>query len=156
MEQPIPSVTTGFPKMRIRLSRLAVPIVAALCATVAACTNDQTPPQATQPAARLSEPGTLLGALLASEVGAGVRESDVPLAQQAAIQAHSTRVGAEVTWKNPETGNSGAITPVREGYAPDGRFCREYQQSVTAQGRTGAVFGITCRQPDGGWRLASN
>jgi len=143
MEQPIPSVTTGFPKMRIRLSRLAVPIVAALCATVAACTNDQTPPQATQPAARLSEPGTLLGALLASEVGAGVRESDVPLAQQAAIQ-------------NPETGNSGAITPVREGYAPDGRFCREYQQSVTAQGRTGAVFGITCRQPDGGWRLASN
>jgi len=133
-------------------------IVLAFAASIAlgACATPIATAPTPQPLPRLSEPGTLFGALLASDVGAGILGSDVPLARRAVEEAHGTRAGARLEWRNPETGNAGSVTPVREGYAQDGSFCREYHQSLTVSGRTGQVLGISCRQPDGQWRLVSN
>jgi len=38
--------------------------------------------------------------------------------------------------------------------APMGDACREYQTTVTIDGRQQRAFGVTCRQPDGSWRIA--
>ncbi len=136
--------------------RLNIVLVVATSMALAACAAPTAAPPAPQPLPRLSEPGTLFGALLASDVGAGIRGSDVPFARKAIEEAHATRAGARLEWRNPETGNAGSVTPIREGYAQNGAFCREYHQSLTVSGRTGQVLGISCRQPDGQWRLVSN
>jgi surface antigen len=136
--------------------RLNIVLAVVASMGLAACTPQLASPPASQPVPRLSEPGTLFGALLAGNVGAGISGSDVPIARQAIADAHATRAGARVEWRNPETGNGGSITPIREGYAQNGAFCREYHQSLTVAGRTEQVLGISCRQPDGQWRLVSN
>ena len=136
--------------------RLNIVLLAASSMALAACATPTAAPPAPQPLPRLSESGTLFGALLASDVGAGIRGSDVPFARKVIDAAHGTRAGARLEWRNPETGNAGSVTPIREGYAQNGAFCREYHQSMTVSGRTGQVLGVTCRQPDGQWRLVSN
>jgi surface antigen len=58
-------------------------------------------------------------------------------------------------WKNPDTGSSGAITPIQTYQNADGRYCREYQQTVTIGGREERAYGTACRTPDGTWQLVS-
>jgi surface antigen len=137
-----------------RAARAAVAGASLLgAAALAACAPEE-PPQTTIP--RLSESGTLFGVLLESGVGPGIRTSDLELARDAAERAHQARIGGSVEWANPETGNRGSVTAIREGFAQNGAFCREYRQAATVAGRTEQVFGIVCRQPDGAWRLASS
>ena len=44
--------------------------------------------------------------------------------------------GEPSRWHNPNTGNAGAITPTRTDRSAGGIYCREYQLTVTAGGRT--------------------
>lgn len=61
--------------------------------------------------------------------------------------------GADGQWRNPDTGHSGAITPIRTVQRPDGVFCRQYRETT----RLGVVedlrFGLACRQADGNWKV---
>lgn len=34
-----------------------------------------------------------------------------------------------------------------------GRYCREYQSTITVNGRPQASYGTACRMPDGTWRI---
>jgi len=122
-------------------------------AALGACAPEE-PPQTALPVG--TEAGTLFGVLLASGIGPGIRTSDLELARAAAERAHDARIGGSVEWANPETGNSGSVTAIREGYAQNGAFCREYRQAATVGGRTEQVFGVVCRRADGAWRLASS
>ena len=58
-------------------------------------------------------------------------------------------------WRNPNTGNAGAITPTRTYRSAAGIYCREYQLTAPAGGRTGQAHGSACRQPDGSWRVSN-
>jgi surface antigen len=53
-----------------------------------------------------------------------------------------------VVWSNPEAGTSGTAAA-----QPAGETCREYQTSITLDGRPQPAWGVVCRQPDGSWRL---
>lgn len=97
--------------------------------------------------------GTLLGAFVGSEVGKSLDKADQLYAQQAAQQAQDTQLGQTITWNNPDSGHSGTVTPVRDGYNSDGSYCREYQQTVTIGGKTEDAYGTACRQPDGSWKI---
>ncbi len=100
--------------------------------------------------------GTLLGAWAGSEIGRQLDERDRLLAHHAVQQAHAAPVGQTVVWNNPETGNYGSVTPVRDGTdTATGAYCREYQQTVTVGGRTEDAYGTACRQPDGSWKVVS-
>lgn len=46
-----------------------------------------------------------------------------------------------------------AASPVYQ--AADGRYCREYQATITVEGRPQASFGTACLQPDGSWRIVN-
>ena len=58
-----------------------------------------------------------------------------------------------ITWNNPQNGNSGTITPVKDGYAQNGAYCREFQQTITISGQAQNGYGTACQQPDGSWKI---
>ena len=100
--------------------------------------------------------GTILGGLL----GAGIGH---------ALDLHSQRVQAETvhrsletapsgtvtTWANPDNGTQGTVTPLRTYQNPAGNYCREFEQTVTIDGRPQQSHGTACQQPDGTWRIVN-
>ena len=97
--------------------------------------------------------GTLLGALVGSEVGRSMDDVDRLRAERAQVQATGAPIGQTVVWNNPNTGNSGTVTPLCDGTSASGEYCREFQQTVTIGGRSQQTFGTACRQSDGTWRV---
>lgn len=97
--------------------------------------------------------GVLVGGLMGSEVGRTMDEVDRMRANEAVVDARSAPIGEEITWNNPESGNYGAITPVRDGYSESGNYCREFYQTISIDGKTEDAYGVACRQPDGKWRI---
>ena len=97
--------------------------------------------------------GVLLGTLVGSEVGRSLDKSDMLFAQQANSQAHSSPIGQSISWNNPESGNSGYVTPVRDGSDASGRYCREYEQTIYVGGRQETGTGIACKRNDGTWEI---
>jgi surface antigen len=101
--------------------------------------------------------GTLLGSLLGSDIGRSLDRADLAYADRANRTAETAAIGQPIQWSNPQTGNSGTITPIREGTdSATGAYCREFQQTVTIGGRTEQAFGTACRQPDGTWQVAGS
>lgn len=98
--------------------------------------------------------GTFAGALIGNEVGKSLDRADQLAMRQAEQQAHSAPIGDRIVWNNPDSGNSGTVTPVREGTnANSGAYCREYQTTVTVGGRDQEAYGTACQQPDGSWKV---
>lgn len=100
--------------------------------------------------------GVLLGGLVGSEVGRSLDKADMAYATRANNQAHSAPLGETISWNNPESGNYGTVTPVRDGKdANSGNYCREYQQTIYVGGQQEQGYGIACEQPDGSWKIVS-
>lgn len=100
--------------------------------------------------------GVLIGGLVGSEVGRSLDKADIAYANRANNQAHSAPIGETIAWSNPESGNSGSVTPTREGKAEEtGNYCREYQQTIFVGGREETGYGIACEQPNGDWQIVS-
>ena len=73
--------------------------------------------------------------------------------EHAQIAAARARVGETIRWNR--SGASGAVTVLRDGRSASGRYCREFQQTVTIGGRTEQAYGTACQQPDGAWEIVS-
>lgn len=101
----------------------------------------------------LTAAGALIGGLLGSEAGRSLDEVDRRRARQAAARARTAPIGQAIQWNNPDSGNFGSVTPTRNGIKADGRYCREYQQSITIGGETENGYGVACRQADGSWEI---
>jgi surface antigen len=100
--------------------------------------------------------GALLGFLIGSEVGKSLDKADQLYAERTAGQAlESNPTGQTSSWSNPDSGNSGTITPTRTTYTDSGQPCREYQQTVTIGGEQQEAYGTACRQPDGTWKIVN-
>jgi surface antigen len=100
--------------------------------------------------------GVLLGAFLGGEVGASLDRADKVYMGQAQQRAYQAPVGETIAWNNPETGNSGTYTPVREGVSSaTQRYCREYQQTIVVGGQEQAAFGTACQMQDGSWEVVN-
>lgn len=98
--------------------------------------------------------GTLLGAYVGSEVGKSLDKADQQYAHQAGQRAFETAPsGQPVAWNNPDSGHSGTVTPTRTYEASPGQYCREYQTTVSIDGRSEQAYGTACRQPDGSWKV---
>lgn len=98
--------------------------------------------------------GTLAGALIGQEVGRSLDAADRAAMESSAQRAlEYNRTGEPSTWHNPDSGNRGAITPRRTYQTAQGRYCREYQQTVFIGGEEHEAYGTACRQPDGSWEI---
>ena len=100
--------------------------------------------------------GVLLGGLLGGAIGNALDQRDQQIAMQAAQNSfENSRTGTQSTWRNPDSGHSGSITPTRTYESSSGQYCREYQQTVTVGGETQQAYGTACRQPDGTWQIVN-
>jgi surface antigen len=97
--------------------------------------------------------GVLIGGFLGNQLGGMVDDADKKRASAAEQRAYTAPVGQQITWNNPQNGNSGTITPTRDGYAANGAYCREFQQTITVGGQQQQGFGKACQQPDGSWKI---
>jgi surface antigen len=98
--------------------------------------------------------GTLLGAGLGSSVGESLDKADLNYYENTAQTALETApAGQTLPWSNPQSGNSGTITPKQYYQSSNGQYCREYTQSINVGGRIQEGVGTACRQPDGSWRI---
>ncbi len=98
--------------------------------------------------------GTLAGAFIGNEIGKSLDRADRLAMNQAEQQAHTAPVGEKIVWNNPDSGNSGSVTPIRDGRdTQSNAYCREYQTTVVIDGREQSAFGTACQQPDGSWKV---
>ncbi len=97
--------------------------------------------------------GAVLGALVGSEIGKSLDNADKAEMARANSEANNAPLGQAIRWNNPESGNYGTVTPIRDGSTGSGQYCREYQQTITVGGQTKQAYGTACRQPDGQWRV---
>lgn len=97
--------------------------------------------------------GVLLGGFLGNQLGGAVDDADRRRAAEAERRAYTAPVGQQITWNNPQNGNSGTIVPVRDGYDQGGAYCREFQQTIVVGGRQQQGYGRACQQPDGSWKI---
>lgn len=99
--------------------------------------------------------GALLGAFIGNQVGSSLDKADQMYANKSAQQAFENgRSGQSSSWRNPDSGNSGTITPTRT-YQQNNSYCREFTQTVTVGGHKQEAYGTACRQPDGSWQIVS-
>ena len=100
--------------------------------------------------------GALLGAFFGNQIGESLDRADRLYAEQASQDAlENNASGEQNVWNNPDSGKSGTVTPTRTYQTNDGRYCREFQQTVTVGGREESAYGRACRQPDGSWEIQS-
>lgn len=98
--------------------------------------------------------GTLLGYWAGSTVARRLTSQDraqMSRTQSAALATNSN--GQTSRWKNPQSGNSGTVTPTTTYKTAQGSTCRTFSESITAGGQTDTASGTACQQPDGSWRV---
>ncbi len=100
--------------------------------------------------------GTVLGVFVGSSVGKSLDRADRLYASQTANRAlESNPSGQSSTWSNPDSGHSGTIRPTRTVQRYDNSPCRDYETTVTIDGRTETAVGRACRQSDGTWKVVN-
>lgn len=98
--------------------------------------------------------GAVAGAYLGGQLGRKLDDRDRAYMQSNTQSALAKAPAGQTSrWSNPDSGNSGTITPQPNFTNASGQTCREFQQSVTVEGETDTGYGTACRQEDGTWRV---
>lgn len=97
--------------------------------------------------------GTMVGATVGNSIGRSMNELDRMKMREAEQRAYAAPIGEAIVWNNPNSGNSGVVTPVRDGRSTAGSYCREFQTEVIVGGKKENAHGVACQQPDGSWRI---
>lgn len=125
--------------------------------------------------------GALLGGLLGSQVGGGSGKKVATVVGAVAggyagnrygesldckdQQYHSQTAhealeyqpaGRPSSWRNPDSGHSGSITPVKTWQREDGQYCRDFTQSIVIDGKVEDARGTACRDDQGTWQIVSS
>ena len=100
--------------------------------------------------------GTLAGAWAGSEIGKSLDKADKAYAQRTAQDAlEYNKTGQTSTWRNPDSGHSGTVTPTSTYRTSEGSDCREFETNIYVDGKQERGVGTACRQPDGTWKVQS-
>jgi surface antigen len=98
--------------------------------------------------------GVLLGGLLGGAIGNSLDNRDREYIRRSNYQSlEYGRTGEASTWRNPDSGHYGSVTPTRIYQERGGNYCREFTQTVIVNGQQQEGYGRACRQPDGSWKI---
>ena len=92
-------------------------------------------------------------ALFPAYVGDALSYEDRNLYLTAYRRALAAPVGEPIDWNSSKA--AGAVTTTRDGWAGQ-RYCREFRQEITIDGRAQEATGTACQQPGGDWQLVQN
>jgi surface antigen len=94
------------------------------------------------------------GGLLGGYIGHKLDDRDKQMATAAAHQAfENNHIGQASTWRNPDSGNYGSVTPTKTYQIANGQYCRAYTQDISVGGEKHQTHGTACRQADGSWKI---
>ena len=97
--------------------------------------------------------GVVAGGFLGNQIGKSLSCQDQQQHYDTTQNALETqKTGQTAAWNNPDSGNSGEITPTRTYTAADGTPCRDFTQTIYVDGKYEEINGTACRQPDGTWK----
>jgi len=100
--------------------------------------------------------GTLLGAALGRSIGQSLGNADLSYYHQASQKAMELgQPGQLFPWQSPTSNVTGTVTPSSYHQNAEGKYCREYTQTITVGGRLQEGHGVACRQSDGSWKIQS-
>lgn len=98
--------------------------------------------------------GTLAGAWMGGEIGKSLDKADqayMNRTTQDSLEYSKTNVTS--SWRNPDSGHSGTVTPTQTYQKASGEYCRTFEQTIYVDGKTEAATGRACRQSDGTWKV---
>ena len=98
--------------------------------------------------------GVLVGGLVGNQIGKALTCRDQQQVQNTTQRTlESQPSGTAVAWNNPDSGNRGTVTPTNTYQTSNGTYCRNFEQTVTVNGRTEVGTGTACRNAQGGWDI---
>jgi surface antigen len=102
--------------------------------------------------------GAIAGGYLGGKVGEWLTPKDKQQMSTTTNQAlEQGKPGQTYSWTNPESGNSGGVTPTQTFRNQDGSTCRDFSSTVSsAQGQNANGAGVACKQADGTWRIVKS
>ena len=97
---------------------------------------------------------TILGAVAGGFLGDHLSKDDRDQHAESTYQAfESEKAGGQTSWNNSESGNSGS-TKIDSVYRTSaGKLCKDFTQTITADGKTETMNGTTCQEADGSWKV---
>jgi surface antigen len=98
--------------------------------------------------------GALAGAWMGGEVGKSLDKADKAyMARTTQDSLESSRTGVSSSWRNPDSGHRGTVTPTSTYQKASGEYCRQFEQTIYVDGKEETATGRACRQPDGTWKV---
>jgi len=98
--------------------------------------------------------GALAGAWMGGELGKSLDKADKAYMKRTTQDSlEFAKAGSTSTWRNPDSGNSGTITPTQTYRKTSGENCRTFEQAIYVDGKEETATGSACRQPDGTWKI---
>ena len=102
--------------------------------------------------------GVVAGGFLGNKIGASLDCQDQQYHYDTTQKAlENQKTGQTSSWKNPDSGHSGTVTPTKTYTSKDGMPCRDFTQTIYVDEDEDyeEVKGTACRQPDGIWKPVS-
>jgi len=98
--------------------------------------------------------GATLGAMWGEDLARGMSDVDKIFAERTTKDTlEYGKPGDQVSWSNPDSGNSGKVK-AEETYKNDqGENCRKFETSSVVNGEDRTATGTACRMSDGEWKV---
>jgi len=97
---------------------------------------------------------TALGSPAIAETSSAYADDDIWLLEDCTQDSlENAKTNQTNVWENPDTGTVASVTPIETFRNRDGHTCREYEQTITIDGRQHRALGTACRTPGGSWQI---
>ncbi len=98
--------------------------------------------------------GAIFGTIAGRELGRSFDRGNFNQAEEVVqVSMNSNPNGETSLWNNPDSGSSGSITPQTTYQNSTGSKCRDFESTITKDGKTNISHGQACLQPDGSWQV---
>lgn len=99
--------------------------------------------------------GALVGGIVGGLAGKAMDASDCREAQIALQEMQKAKTGKAIVWNNPKTGHKGTLKATGKITKTAQGMCRPITTSMTTENGTSSAQGLTCRDKNGDWYVAS-
>jgi surface antigen len=100
--------------------------------------------------------GAVLGLIVGREAGKAIDDGFFEHATEVAQGSMDNNSDGQMTsWEDPDSDTSGTITPQTTYKNDTGEDCRDFESTMTLEGKTEVAHGRACRQSDGSWKIVN-